>query len=114
MNEFLPDDEWLDEVTSEQTTAASRRRAPSRLKSRIYSELIRRQQSRAPLEILPATHASGRGLCVFENLVRISPVGEKAKQFNCCSVCHARVLGERVENAPIYWGNCPYVAFQNR
>ena len=26
----------------------------------------------------------------------------------------ARVLGERVEDAPIYWSNCPYVQFQNR
>jgi hypothetical protein len=24
------------------------------------------------------------------------------------------VLGERVENAPIYWPGCPYVDFQGR
>ena len=114
MSKILPDDEWLKELTEEQATTMPRRRAPSRLKSRIYSELVRLQQTQGPLESLPATHESGRRLCVFEDLVRIAPVGEKAKQFNCCSVCHARLLGEKVENAPIYWGNCPYVAFQNR
>jgi hypothetical protein len=29
-------------------------------------------------------------------------------------VCHARVLAERLEHAPIYWPHCPYVRFQNR
>ena len=114
MSRLPPDDRWLEEMTSEQATTPPHRRTPSRLKSRIYSELIRRQQAEGPLESLPATHEAGRRLCVFEDLVRIAPVGEKAKQFNCCSVCHARILGENVENAPIYWGNCPYVAFQNR
>jgi len=89
-------------------------RAPSRLKSQIYSALIRRQQQSAPLLDLAETKAAGHGLCVFEELVRISPVGTKAKSFNCCSVCHARLLAETVEDAPIYWGHCPYVQFQQR
>jgi hypothetical protein len=51
---------------------------------------------------------------VFEEIVRIAPVGEAPERVNWCRVCHARVLGERVENAPIYWAHCPYVRFQNR
>jgi hypothetical protein len=89
-------------------------RAPSTLKSRIYSRLIQDQAAHGPLLSLTDTKASGQHLCVFEELVRIAPVGEAAKRKNYCRVCHARVAGERVEHAPIYWQNCPYVQFQNR
>jgi len=114
MSDIMPDAQWFEELATEQRTTMRAQRAPSRLKSRIYSDLILRQQSVGRLESLPVTKQSGRGLCVFEELVRITPVGDKAQRFNCCSVCHARVLGENVENAPIYWGNCPYVGFQHR
>ena len=86
--------------------------APSRLKARIYSSLVKRQQASGPLLSLTRTKESGRGLCVFEELVQILPVGERAKTLNCCSVCHARILGEQLEHPPIFWGNCPYVAFR--
>jgi hypothetical protein len=89
-------------------------RAPSRLKSRIYSALIARQQSDGPLLNLSEVKARGRRLCVFEELVQIAPVGEAAKQPNVCRVCHARILAENVENAPVYWPGCPYAQFQNR
>ena len=89
-------------------------RAPSRLKSRIYSALIERQQSDGPLLSLSEVKARGRRLCVFEELVQIAPVGESAKQPNLCRVCHARVLAEKIENAPVYWPGCPYAQFQNR
>jgi hypothetical protein len=88
--------------------------APSRLKSRIYSGLVQAAQQEAPLCTLSESKDSGRGLCVFEEIVRIAPVGEAPERVNWCRVCHARVLGERVENAPIYWPHCPYVRFQNR
>lgn len=84
--------------------------APSRLKSRIYSNLIKKQQESGALLSLSKTLSP----CVFEHLVSIAPVGQTLKQYNCCSVCHARLVGERVENAWIFWGNCPYVRFQNR
>ncbi len=90
------------------------KRAPSRLKSRIYSALVAEQAESGPLRSLPQTRAEGRGLCVFELLVSIAPVGEAMKSRNPCRVCHARVLGERVEGAPIFWANCPYVRFQGR
>jgi hypothetical protein len=87
-------------------------RAPSRLKSRIYSDLM--QRAEGPLAVLQESKNAGHGLCVFEEIVRVSRVGATAQAFNYCRICHGRVFGERVENAPIYWGNCPYSAFQNR
>ena len=89
-------------------------RAPSRLKSRIYSRLVREQAASGPLLSLSDTKTSGSALCIFEALVRIAPVGDAVKSKNCCRVCHARVVAERIERAPIYWPHCPYVQFQSR
>lgn len=81
-------------------------RAPSRLKSRLYSALLAQQ---APLlSLSETTH-----VCVFEKLVQIAPVGEAAKSLNFCRVCHARVLAEHLENPPIFWHHCPYTGFKN-
>ena len=96
---------------SETTTEA---RAPSRLKARVYSALIREQQMSGPLESLADTQAKGRNLCVFEKLVQIAPIGDSAKAPFFCWTCHARILAERLEGAPIYWSHCPYVRFQKR
>lgn len=82
---------------------------PSRLKSRIYSAMIRRQAETGPLMSLSETPG---GLCIFEKLVEGSPVGEKAKCLNFCSICHARLIAEHVEGAPLYWKHCPYADFQ--
>jgi hypothetical protein len=89
-------------------------RAPSRLKSRIYSALLERQRNDGPLLSLSEVKARGRRLCVFEELVQIAPVSEAAKQPNFCRVCHARILAENIENAPVYWPGCPYAEFQRR
>jgi hypothetical protein len=88
--------------------------APSRLKSKVYSTLVLRQRESGPLLSISETKANARGLCVFENLVEIAPLNEKVKSLNYCRVCHARVLAENIEDAPIYWHGCPYVDFQNR
>ena len=88
--------------------------APSRLKARIYSALMRQQAASGPLLGLAGSRDAGRGLCVFESLVNACPTGEAVNRLNLCEVCHARVVAERVEGAPIFWRNCPYVAFQNR
>jgi len=93
---------------------ASEEKAPSRLKARVYSALIREQQTTGPLQDLSATQAAGHSLCVFEQLVQIAPVGEAVKTPFFCWACHARALAERIENAPIYWPHCPYAEFQNR
>ena len=86
-------------------------RAPARRKSRTYSRLMLRQAESGPLLSINETKASGRGLCVFEQLVRIAPFREDFKQRNFCRACHARKLAEVLEKAPIYWGNCPYSEF---
>lgn len=113
MNRMLPDEQSFEDLASKtEADAPTEITAPARLKSRLYSALIRRQQESGPLASLAVTKALGRGLCVFEELVRISPVGEKGRSFNYCQVCHARVLAETVEKAPIYWKHCPYVDFQ--
>jgi hypothetical protein len=101
-------------LTEAETAHESDVQAPSRLKSRIYSALIRQQESSGPLSPLPLSRDAGRGLCVFEALTSALPVGERVQQMNLCSICHARVLAEHVEGAPIFWHNCPYVDFQNR
>jgi hypothetical protein len=112
MNNEIPSErffEWLAQET-EAAEAAKSPQAPAPLKSRIYSALVRSQASSGPLLSLSEPHQSG--LCVFEQLVKIAPAGETVKVLNLCRTCHARILAERMEHAPIYWRNCPYVDFQ--
>lgn len=108
----LPDHEFIEGIAAavELTGAES---APARLKAKVYSTLMRRQAETGPLLSLTETNAHGHELCVFEELVRIAPVGERAKSLNICRLCHARVLAEHIENAPIYWNGCPYVGLKN-
>jgi hypothetical protein len=110
MSENLHDDK-LFEILAQGQDEGSKARAPSRLKSRLYSAVVRRQQESGRLQNLAETRAEGAGLCVFEDLWQRATSGDAAQCFNCCSLCHARVLAERLERAPIYWPNCPYVAF---
>lgn len=88
-------------------------RAPASLKARLYSALVREQQTTGPLASLDQTVANGHGICVFEKLVQIAPLGEEIKSPFFCHVCHARVLAETFDQPPIYWPNCPYVAFKS-
>jgi len=107
----LPDEEFIEKVANEVELTAPEQ-MPSNLKARVYSALVRRQVETGPLSSLTDSKAQGHDLCVFERLVEIAPVGERAKTLNICRVCHARVLGEHLENAPIYWNGCPYVQFR--
>ena len=84
--------------------------ASSRLQSRLLSRLIELEQAEGPLRVLSANRAQGDALCVFEHLLAGLP-SEDLQSRNPCAVCHARVLGERVEKAPIYWPGCPYAQF---
>ena len=88
-------------------------RAPARLKARIYSRLIQQLSGTGKLLSLTATKAGGAGLCVFEEAVAALPIGERLKSMNPCNVCHARVLAERLDSAPIFWPHCPYAAFHH-
>ena len=113
----MPDDDWDEQLTclfNGLANAGQEERAPSRLKSRAYSALIRAQQETGALQSLTQSEADGYGLCVFEKLVQIAPLGEGAKAPFICWSCHARILAEHVERAPIFWSNCPYAAFQKR
>ncbi len=107
----LPDDEFLEQVALQSQPEESGV-APSRLKSKIHSALLREQAESGPLLSFQQTKDAGHDLCVFEEFVRISPVGEAAKCANICRVCHARVLAEALEHPPIYWPGCPYVSFK--
>jgi hypothetical protein len=88
-------------------------RAPARLKSKIYSALVSRLTETGPLLSLEAIKQAGTRLCVFEELVTALPAGEQIGSRNPCRICHARVLGERLEWAPIFWPGCPYSEFHN-
>jgi hypothetical protein len=106
------DDRWFEQLAdacpSGQGDAA---RAPATLKSQIYSAVVRQISETGPLLSLQATKDAGRGLCVFEEAVACLPVGERIGSMNPCSVCHARVLAERLDRAPIFWAHCPYADF---
>jgi len=86
--------------------------APSSLKARMYSAVIRQQQETGPLASLDVSVADGHGVCVFEKLVQIVPVGDAAKSPFFCTTCHARILAEHFDNPPIFWAHCPYVQFK--
>jgi hypothetical protein len=85
-------------------------RAPARLKSRLYSTLLARLAESGPLRPLDESRSSGARLCVFEAALTRLP-GDQIRSMNPCRVCHARILGERVEHAPIFWPGCPYSDF---
>jgi hypothetical protein len=106
------EEEFFERVAEAAELPSAPMKAPAKLKSRIYSTLALRQAATGPLASLTQSKAAGHGLCFFEELVRIAPAGEQVKSLNICRVCHARVLAENLERAPIYWPNCPYVRFQ--
>ena len=87
-------------------------RAPSSLKARLYTKLVRKQKESGRLASLDTSIATGQGLCVFEKLVQIAPVGEEMKSPFFCETCHARVLAEHFDHPPIFWWNCPYTKFK--
>ncbi len=108
----MDDDRWLERLADLTDFATGTpERAPARLKARIYSALVSRQSETGPLLSLAATKAAGSGLCVFEQAIASLPVGERIGSTNPCSVCHARVLAERLDHAPIFWPHCPYAGF---
>jgi hypothetical protein len=107
------DDERFEQLAKAARRAAPRKkRAPARLKSRIYSALIQRATAEGELRSLSETKSDGRDLCVFEELVRVAPAGKKIKKMNICRMCHARVLAEVLENPPVFWEGCPYAQFK--
>jgi hypothetical protein len=88
--------------------------APASLKSRIYSAMVNRLSETGPLLDLAETKAGGQPLCVFEEALCVLPLGSRIRSMNPCRICHARVLGERMDHAPIFWPACPYSEFHRR
>jgi hypothetical protein len=109
----MADDLWFERL-ADATASLSQERAPARLKSKIYSALVTKLAESGRLLGLRETQESGRDLCVFEHALSVLPVGTDIRSMNPCRICHARVLGERLERAPIFWRGCPYSEFHNR
>jgi hypothetical protein len=109
----MDDDRWLEQIAAADVGEDRPDRAPARLKSRIYSALVHQLTETGPLMSLAASKACGGGLCVFEEAVTWLG-SERLGSTNPCNVCHARLLGERLEHAPIFWPNCPYSDFHKR
>lgn len=111
----MNDDRWLEHLAGKADAGADAGgAAPARLKARIYSALVQAQSEAGPLLSLRATKEAGHPLCVFEDTVASLPLGEGIGSRNPCRVCHARILGERLERAPIFWPHCPYAEFHRR
>lgn len=108
-SQYEPDDDRIFEGLAAATDWE--RRAPTRLKSRVYSALMRASADSGPLRPLSACEQEGHDLCVWERLARAASAGT-LEELNYCRVCHGRVLGERVERAPLAWHGCPYADFQ--
>ena len=106
----MTDDLWFEQL-ADATSEVSHERAPARLKSKIYSAIVVRMSEAGSLRDLADTKKAGGHLCVFENALTVLPLGKDLRSMNPCRVCHARVLGERMERAPIFWPGCPYSDF---
>ena len=109
----MSDDLWFEQLVDE-TDDMTHERAPARLKSQVYSDLLARMAESGPLLDLRETKTAGRQLCVFENSLTVLPLGTDIRSMNPCRICHARVLGERMEHAPVFWPGCPYADFHHR
>jgi hypothetical protein len=108
----MADDQWFEHLAAS-APAATEERAPATLKSKVYSTVVARMAESGPLLDLKATAKSGGHLCVFEHALVMLPVATGVGSMNPCRICHARVLGERMARAPIFWPGCPYSEFQN-
>jgi hypothetical protein len=87
-------------------------RAPSRLKARVYSALMREATRERRLLPLAASEAAGHCLCVFERFVHGLPLPAAMDRLNYCRFCHPRWMAELIEGAPVFWTGCPYSDFQ--
>ncbi|HJU42715.1 MAG TPA: hypothetical protein VJ691_07860 [Vicinamibacterales bacterium] len=105
----MTDELWFERLAA--ATIGGEERAPAQLKSRIYSALVQQMTTTAPLLDLQESKRAGGELCVFESC--LSPLGHEIRSKNPCRVCHARVMGERMEWAPVFWAGCPYSDFHN-
>lgn len=106
----MSDELWFEHLAGA-TAEAPHERAPAKLRSRIYSTLLARMADTGPLRDLRDTQKAGGRLCIFEDALTKLPLGANTRSRNPCRICHARVLAERMEHAPIFWPGCPYANF---
>jgi hypothetical protein len=106
----MSEDLWFERL-ADVSRDAMQERAPARLKSKIYSALVARMAESGSLLDLAETKGAGARLCVFEKALVVLPLGTDIRSMNPCRICHARVLAERMEHAPIFWPGCPYSEF---
>ena len=109
----MADDRWFKQLAEATGVEHDPPRASAKLKSRLYSALTTNMAAGGRLLSLSASQAEGQSLCIFEQALVLAPVGDDMKSRNPCRVCHARILGERLEWAPIFWPGCPYSDFHN-
>ena len=107
------DEVWFERLASTTEGTEEQEHAPARLKSKIYSAVVKRMANSGPLLDLKETKKEGGRLCVFEYSIALLPVGTEIRSMNPCRICHARVLGERMDHAPVFWPGCPYSKFHN-
>ena len=107
----MTDDLWFEVLVEEVDDVVER--APATLKSKVYSALMERLADSGSLLDLSDSEKAGGRLCVFERTLTLLPVGTDVRSMNPCRICHARVLGERMEHAPIFWPGCPYSEFHD-
>jgi hypothetical protein len=108
----MSEDRWFDglaQTVGEETPE----RAPARLASKVYSAIVLWMSESGALLDLAETQRAGGHLCVFENVLTVLPIGKDVLAKNPCRMCHARVLAERMEHAPIFWPGCPYSEFHH-
>lgn len=108
----MGDERWFERV-ADASGEWTPERAPARLASRIYSAVVAKMAEAGPLLDLRDTKMAGGHLCTFEDALAMLPIGTDVRSMNPCRICHARVLGERMEHAPIFWPGCPYSEFHN-
>ena len=106
------DDRWFERLAAA-SGELPEEPASATLTSRVYSAVVKAMAQSGPLLELRETKRAGGHLCVFEQIVSALPVGPELRSANPCRVCHARVLGERFEHAPIFWPGCPYSEFHH-
>jgi hypothetical protein len=108
----MSEDRWLERL-AEATAESLPERAPARLTSRTYSAVVAQMAESGSLLGLTETKNAGGQLCVFETALTLLPLGANVSSMNPCRICHARILGERMEHAPIFWLGCPYAEFHH-
>jgi hypothetical protein len=106
----MTEHEWFERLAAD-TDSVAEEAASAALKSKVLSKLVTAMATPGPLLDLREVRRAGGRLCVFEHVVATLP--EEARTRNPCRVCHARVLGERLTHAPIFWPGCPYSEFHN-